>query len=82
MNIERICDNGLLSNGNSFQEIRISSTLDCIVDCDGNIYSRHNKEKMIYFNYQLDYEESLDMSLYDIKKDYIEYFELQLIHDK
>lgn len=72
MNIEKICGN-VLSNGNTFQEIKISSKLDCIVDSDSNVYARYNSESEIYFLYQIGHEISLGMSLYDIKLEFMEY---------
>lgn len=72
MNIEKICGN-VLSNGNTFQEIKISSKLDCIVDSDSNVYARYNSENKIYFLYQINHEISLGMSLYDIKLEFMEY---------
>ena len=70
--IQKICGN-VLSNGNTFEEIKISSTLDCIVDMDGNVYSRYNSENKIYFLYQIKHNIFSIMSLLDIKIEFMEY---------
>lgn len=73
MNIQRIVSKGKLSNGNSFQEIKISSRMDILIDNDENLYIRYNSEQKVYFAYQIGYEQALSMSLYDIKMEFLEY---------